>query len=649
MKKLILVFSFCILQLFYMKAQVGIQWANCYGGSINDMAFCVQQTTDGGYIIAGRTESNDGDVSGYNGGIDCWIVKVDINGNIEWQKCLGGGGMDYATSIQQTTDQGYIVSGTYSSYIDNQWTNNAYVAKLDNSGAVEWEQLMEQCSDGRSIVESSDGGFAFAGFNGNYIWVGKLDNLGNSIWDYYFYGDAFPTCIQQTTDGGYIISGGGDNGMNGSDYLILKIDDSGTEEWYRYLGGADYDYAHSIQQTSDAGYIMAGRTQSNDGDVSGNHGSDDCWIVKVDNLGVIQWQKCFGGSLSEITYSIDQTIDEGYILAGMTKSNDGDVFGLHGGEDYWVYKLNNTGNLEWQECLGGSLDDRAYSICQTTDGNYIVAGSTRSNDGDVIGLHGIEDFWVAKLCIQNPLSIEISDLTYCLSTDLTAIGDFEEYLWNTGETTQSITITNGGYFSVIAYNASGCPTEDYIVAPDPVEPYPNQEICMVTLDQDFEKNLIVVEKNLDVGIDTIKYYRQNNSTGLYDPIGTTSINEEAIFIDDLTNPNQQSQRYKIAIIDTCNKQSSLSIEHRTILLQASTGVGGEVNLLWNPYEGFNYQSFEIYRRIGDGDFNLIAYTPYNTFSYTDLNPPSGDKSYQIRVEKDIPCDPAKKRVSICFI
>ena len=168
-------------------------------------------------------------------------------------------------------------------------------------------------------------------------------------------------------------------------------------EWQRCLGGTIGENAYSIQITSDGGYIIAGNTQSNDGDVSGNHGGTDIWIIKLSSQGDIQWQKCLGGTLSENAYSIQQTIDSGYIVAGYTTSSDGDVTGNHGNDDMWVVKLDNLGNLQWQKCMGGTSWDQAYYIQQTTNGGYILAGKTYSNDGDVSGNHGEWDMWVVKL------------------------------------------------------------------------------------------------------------------------------------------------------------------------------------------------------------------------------------------------------------
>ncbi|MCK4664989.1 MAG: T9SS type A sorting domain-containing protein [Bacteroidales bacterium] len=670
MKKATIILYLFLFQLFNLNAQ-GINWASCYGGSNCEFAESIQQTIGGGYIVAGFSDSNDGDVSDNHGYKDYWIVKLDDFGNIEWQKCLGGSNEDYPRSIQQTTDGGYIVAGWTASndgnVSGNHGTVDYWIIKLNELGNLEWQKCLggSDFDVAYSIQQTTDGGYIVAGWaasndgdvSGNHgeydYWVVKLDSSGNIEWQKCLGGsnNDLVYSIQQTTDVGYIVAGGtvsndGDVSENHGnyDYWVVKLDNIGNIEWQKCLGGTGDDKAYSIQQTTDGGYIVAGYSDSNDGDVSGNHGGSDSWVVKLDDSGTIEWQKCLGGWESDGAKSTQQTTDGGYIVVGYTFSNDGNVSGNHGGGDYWIVKLNELGNLEWQKCLGGSDSDCAYSIQQTTDEGYIVAGYTYSNDGDVSGNHGYEDYWVIKLCISNSLSIEIQNPNYCYTTNLIAIGDFEEYLWSTGETTQSITITTGGLYSVIAYSESGCPSEAEIYAPYPLEPYNQSKICMVTLDEEIEKNLIVYEPIVNVGIDSILFYRLNNQTSEYDGIGANSINDIGLFIDQGSVPAQQNYQYKIAIIDTCGKTSGLSPKHQTILLQANTGINNEINLFWNAYYGFAYPNFGVYRSVDGGEYILIANVPNNTYTYIDY-PPSGEKKYQVRVEKDPPCNPEKSTYS----
>src|SRR4051812_25721754 len=174
-----------------------------------------------------------------------------------------------------------------------------------------------------------------------------------------------------------------------------------TIQWQKSLGGTKGDAANSVAATNNGGYILAGQTVSSNGNVTSNHGGADYWIVKVNSAGGIEWQKSPGGSLYEEAYAVKQTSDNGYIIAGASRSNDGDVTGHHGSDtskaDYWVIKLNSVGNIEWEKSLGGVGDDVARCVQQTSDGGYIVAGTSNSTDGDVTGNHGGNDYWVIKL------------------------------------------------------------------------------------------------------------------------------------------------------------------------------------------------------------------------------------------------------------
>ncbi|GHV41578.1 hypothetical protein FACS1894187_23390 [Synergistales bacterium] len=403
-----------------------IEWQKSLGGTGLDTAWSIQQTYDGGYIVAGYSLSNDGDVSGNHGGGDYWIVKLKADGSIDWQKSLGGTNRDEAYSIQQTSDGGYIVAGVSGSNDGDVSVNHGdwdyWIVKLNANGSIAWEKSLggSNPETAFSIQQTSDGGYIVAGTsasnngdvsgnhggtNVNDYWIVKLNANGSIAWEKSLGGTDFDIAwsIQQTSDGGYIVAGysqsndGDVSGNHGDyDYWIVKLNANGSIAWEKSLGGTGYDQAWSIQQTSDGGYIVAGISLSNDGDVSGNHGDSDYWIVKLKVDGSIDWQKSLGGTGSDNAYSIQQMSDGGYIVAGSSGSNDGDVSENHGITDYWIVKLNANGSIAWEKSLGGTGAEMPQSIQQTSDG-YIVAGISTSNDGDVSGNHGGLDYWVVKL------------------------------------------------------------------------------------------------------------------------------------------------------------------------------------------------------------------------------------------------------------
>jgi len=344
----------------------GIQWQRSLGGSSSEYANDIKPTDDGGYVIAGYASSIDGDVTNNHGSNDYWIVKLNGVGTLEWQRCLGGNGSDIANSIATTNDGGYIVAGESNS-TDGDVTNNhgftdCWIVKLSALGVIEWER-----SFGGSSIDKANS-------------------------------------IDQTTDGGYIFTGSplstdGDLLMtNGAgDYWIVKLDATGVIEWQRSLGGSSIDTPTAIAMTSDGGYIVAGMAGSTDGDITFNHGLYDYWVVKLDNFGTIEWERCYGGSAEESATSISPTTDGGYIISGATTSTDGDITNNHGQHDYWVLKLDATGTIQWQRTYGGTYVDQANSVAQTTDGGYIVAGTSTSTDFDVTGNNGSNDYWIIKL------------------------------------------------------------------------------------------------------------------------------------------------------------------------------------------------------------------------------------------------------------
>jgi hypothetical protein len=444
MKKMIFINAFSVLFIFSttaLKAQPTIEWQKCLGGSSWDVGRSIQQTSDGGYIVAGYAMSNNGDVTGnHSVYFDLWIVKINEAGTLQWQKCLGGSESDYAFSIQQTTDGGYIVAGETESYNGDVAGNHGvysydfWVVKLDTAGNIKWQKCLGGSGgeSANSVRQTSDGGFIVAGFTwlsndgdvtGNHgdfdSWIVKLDTAGNIQWQKCLGGSGRETAysVRQTNDGGYIVAGNSNSndgdvtGNHGDfDYWIVKLDATGNIQWQKCLGGSSIDDAFSIQQTTDDGYIIAGSTSSIDGDVTGNHSIPgpygDGWVVKLDATGKIQWQKCLGGSFDDWAYSVQQTIDGGSVVSCITKSNDGDVTKNHDPSgtywDYWVVKLDTAGDLKWQRCMGGNEDDETFSIQQTSDGGLIVAGYSFSLDGDVSGNHGGGDYWIVKLSTITP-------------------------------------------------------------------------------------------------------------------------------------------------------------------------------------------------------------------------------------------------------
>ncbi|MFC2042309.1 hypothetical protein ACFLTV_02270 [Chloroflexota bacterium] len=363
-------------------AQSPTYWSKTYGGADQDRAMCVDQTSDGGIIVAGYTESFGA------GDEDIWIVKLDSNGNVEWQKTYGGSDVERARSIQQTTDDGYIVAGFTESF--GAGVVDCWLLKLDSNGNVEWQKTYGG-NDGdlaRCVKQTSDGGYIVAGSTESFgagegdFWILKLTSTGDVEWQKSCGGSNWDVShsVQQTSDGGYIVAGYTESfGAGEDDIWIVKFASNGNFEWQKTYGGSSWDGAYSIQQTADGGYIAAGYTGSF------GAGDDDFWVLKLASNGTVEWQKTYGSASWEFAISIQQTSDDGYIVTGETGS-----FGAGEG-DIWLIKLASTGNAQWQKTYGGGTWEDVDSVMETSDGGFVVAGATESFGA------GSDDLWVLRL------------------------------------------------------------------------------------------------------------------------------------------------------------------------------------------------------------------------------------------------------------
>ena len=357
-KAAIITFFFFIFTSFM---SLNAQWARMYGGDSQDWANSVQQTNDGGYIVAGWTDSFGA------GMLDFWILKLFSNGEIDWEKSYGGSGDDYAYSIQQTNDGGFIVTGTSTS---PETFCDCWVLKLFSNGEPDWQRKYGGIYEDHaySITQTNDGGYIIAGisysFGGRAAWILKLSSEGNNEWQKIYPGIYSAYSIEQTNDGGYIAVGD-----TAGSFSVLKLFSDGEIDWQKkYDGGKSGDSAHSVQQTNDGGYIIAGTTNSF-GDERG-----DFWIMKLFSDGEYEWQKVFGGedNYYDRAYSVQQTNDGGYIATGYTSRNPSNILF----EDLWALKLDSMGKIEWENIYDVSFKDRGYSIHQTKDGGFIVVGFT---------------------------------------------------------------------------------------------------------------------------------------------------------------------------------------------------------------------------------------------------------------------------------
>lgn len=401
-----------------------------YGGTKNEIARSVISFNDANYAVVGFTQSLDGDVSTLKTETqyDFWVLKFDSNDTLLWQKVYGGSGDDKAYKAVSTSDNGIAIAG-YSKSNDgdlntNEGFEDVWVLKLDNSGVIQWQTTTGflGVDQAFSLIQTADGGFFIGGIldvtssngagnslaktqhaGGDY-WAIKLNSNGIIEWRNYFGGSNTDTCydVVETTDG-YILIGSSDstdvdiNTNKGSyDFWIVKIDSVGNLLWEKNFGGTEIDEARAITKTNDGNFIIVGDTRSNDQDITTNNGGADLWVIKINTNGNLLWEKTFGGSNFDVARSINKTFDGGYVISGSSRSLD-NGFTNQGQNDAWILKISSEGNEEWQQIIGGSNIDFFYDAIELENGSFVAVGESSSNDGNVEINKGFSDLLIIKL------------------------------------------------------------------------------------------------------------------------------------------------------------------------------------------------------------------------------------------------------------
>ncbi|MFN5325534.1 MAG: hypothetical protein ACK5C5_11490 [Bacteroidota bacterium] len=427
MKKTVFCIFYVLLSWGISRGQTPIfqvTHSNCYGGSLEEDFFHSTRTSDGGYLLTGLSDSQDGDInqSVIYDTTNVFVVKTDSLGNKQWAKIYGGNNYDKGRFGMEDANGNYLIVGTTLS------TDGDVVANHANSE----------------------------------VFVMKLNSLGDIIWLRTYGGNGFESarCILQTSDGNYLIgayttSPGGDvNAPHRGEHdgWIFKTDTAGNIIWSTTYGGSETDRIRWIEPLADGGYMFIGSTMSSDIDCIGNHGDHDFWIGRIDSIGTLIWSKVYGGSGPEWAYHLLAEPDSTWLVTGFTGSNNnGDVSGFKGGAtDGWVIRLDADGNLLGQKCLGGSLDDRLNRSIHGFQNNILSVGFSQSNDMDLQSLNpgGKYSFWVCSL--DSTLS---SDWSYCTGGNL---GDFGEEIFYSGSS-NSITLVGetNSYDGITSSNHGG--------------------------------------------------------------------------------------------------------------------------------------------------------------------------------------------------
>ncbi|WP_162055522.1 T9SS type A sorting domain-containing protein [Pontibacter pamirensis] len=353
-----------------------------------------------------------------------------------WDKTLGSSGSEQLDIAIPTPDGGYLLGGTSGAGIggdkteDSKGATDYWVVKLHADGTKAWDKTIGGGGhdDLRSIVLAPDGGYLLGGHSiseaggdksearkGIYdFWVVKLNSDGTKAWDKTLGGSLAEKlmAVTVTSDGGYLLGGSSDSWADGDkteasrgrqDFWLVKLNADGTKAWDKTFGGSEHDEIVSLANTPDGGYILGGWSSSGAGGdkTEASQGHMDYWVVKLNADGSKAWDKTLGGTINDYLLSVVVTSDGGYLLGGSSQSGIGGdkTETMRGGLDCWVVKLNSDGTKAWDKTLGGSGNDNVYSLAMTPDGGYLLGGPSDSESGGdkTAAPKGGFDYWLMHL------------------------------------------------------------------------------------------------------------------------------------------------------------------------------------------------------------------------------------------------------------
>lgn len=447
MKKIFFLLLIGCCTTHYLNAQS--QWQRTIGGTNHDQANCIIMTNDGGFAVAGYTYSF---ASGYE---DMYIVKCTVSGSILWTKSIGGINSDIARSIIQTPDGGYAIAGDTYDY--SSTTADWLIIRLDAAGNIQWTRTINRAAYDYacSIVQTTDGGYAISGVSStggvfsSDMFIVKLNSAGNILWSKTYGGshDEPAYCIIKTSEGGLAFAGYSNSFGPYNLFNFIKTDNDGNIQWNRLIGESGTgSHIYSIKQTTDGGYVLAGEHTPTG---TGNY---DMYVVKLNSSGTIQWTRTIIGTGYDMANSVFQTIDGSYILSGYTNS-----YGA-GGNDIFIVKLNNSGVLQWSKTVGGTGDDQAISVIDANDGGFIATGYTTSFG------NGGKDIFIVKFDESGNTCGNTTSPVSSTGTSGTATSPtFTVVTQNPAVTTSAPTIGSGGILTTICITAP--PLPPFLVSP----------------------------------------------------------------------------------------------------------------------------------------------------------------------------------------
>lgn len=426
MKNRIRITAIVTLLTFQLIAQVPpVEWTRVVGGDVFDRFEAVVQTTDGGFLCVGETNSSTGDISVNSGTTyDGVVLKLTASGVIDWTVSLGAASEDGFKDVVQTSDGGFILAGNKIGNLgfDPNCTfcssKEFWAVKISALGVIEWEQIYGSSATESisSVTLSSDGGYVFAGYtsgqNGNVsvpvngdadMWIIKVSSTGTLLWERSVGGVGFDNAlsVKQTADGGFITVGISENSSLISattDVKVVKLSATGEVSWEQNYGNTNSDENGSdIIQTADGGYLVSASASAISSILPSSFGNADAVVFKIDALGTEVWAQHYGGTNGDGISEMKLAADGNYFIAGTTNSNNNQFSGFQGGNDAWVGKITPTGTLLWAKLIGGNANDFGIGLTASTDGGCVLVGLTNSTAGNLIRTNGFNDAFAVKI------------------------------------------------------------------------------------------------------------------------------------------------------------------------------------------------------------------------------------------------------------
>jgi len=444
-------------------AQVTIlKWDENYGGTDGDEATDMIKINEKFLLLAGISGSEDEDVSSPIGLGDVWVCKIDTARNLLWEKSYGGSSIEHPYSLVKTADSGFVIAGySYSDDGDvglSYGNNDGWIFKIDSIGNLVWSLVVGGSNSDvvNGIQPTADLGFVFTGYSHSMdgvftehvgpetsadAYIGKIDAFGNLLWLKNLgipYEDRANDILVAENGNIYICAtkliADGEN----QEYRIIKLDSGGNIIWDYSYGGSEYDEANTIALLPNQEIIAGGTSYSNDGNVNGHFPgyNQDLWFVHLDTLGNIVWENAYGGSGTEYATDIEVIDTNNIIIIGASSSpNDGDINGHHGGffySDYWILKIDSIGVIQFSQCYGGTDADIPYAICKKNENSFYIVGRGESFDGDVTNHYGTgeyaSDYWLINIEQTCPL------VKYYVDADGDLFGDTSIYIYSCNDT-----------------------------------------------------------------------------------------------------------------------------------------------------------------------------------------------------------------------